>query len=175
MDLTAASAQETAAAPQKYVAYQAKPTMTAEERRALVESATHAGLEPIEDRALEQEGLLVFELPADHAVANSSIKLFRGLQRVPVNEYHGVLSVPTGSFYLRFDRKVSQAQARQRIQALGFKVITPPSDTSQLLVVEGTGQPADRDRELAILKRLQEILYVVPADLPLRVSKSLVK
>jgi hypothetical protein len=175
VNLTGASAQDAAAAPQKYVAYQAKPTMTAEERRALVESATHAGLEPIEDRALEQEGLLVFQLPANDAVPNSSTKLFQGLQRVPLNEYHGVLSVPTGRFYLRFESKVSRAEARQRIQALGFKIMTPASDTSQLLVVEGTGQPADRDRELAILKRLREVLYVAPADLPLRVSKSPVK
>ena len=117
--------------------------------------AAEKGLAVIEDSSLDQKGLLVFAMPDDPTMVARARSLFRGLAHT-IKEYRGVLSVPTGSFYLRFNKGVSNSEARRRIRALGFKVTTPMSDTTTLLVVEGTGYPGERDRELAILKGLPD-------------------
>ena len=109
----------------KYVAFRADELMTPDERQSLLASATKAGLKPVEDRALQRGGLLVFEVPADPALAEKSGRIFSGMLRVPIREFRGVLSVHTGSYYLRFKDHVTPAVARTRIRALGFKVVTP--------------------------------------------------
>ncbi len=173
--LVTATAQDSASRQEKYVAFRADEPMTPDEHQSLLLSARKAGLKPVEDRALQREGLLVFEVPDDPALVEKSGKMFYGMRRVPVREFRGVLSVPTGNFYLRFKDHVTPEVARKRITDLGFKVVTPNSDRSSLLVVEGTGLPADRDRELARLKKLQELLYVAPNDIPLRIPASSAK
>jgi hypothetical protein len=156
------------ALPQKdvYVAYSVA-NLTAAERATVITDARRIGFTPVQDEALDREGLLVLGVPDRVKPSEEAVKAFSRLTRVPVREYRGVLSVPSGNFYLRFKANVPPTLARQRIQALGFKVLTPLADSSSLLVVEGTGQPADRDRELAKLQKLHELLYVAPDDIPL--------
>lgn len=153
---------------QGYVAYREDATATPTEREEMLKKAAAAGLKPLKDSALERAGLWVFEVE-DTAIADSSAALFKTMQRVPINEFRGVLSVPTGNFYLRFADNVSIATARKRVEALGFKILTPPSDIGPVLVVEGTGRSLDRQRELSRLKKLDQLLYVAPNDIPLRI------
>ena len=166
------TAQEAAPTPDKYLAFQVPNLMTSEERRSLFQSAADAGLKTLKDAALEREGLLVIERPEDPALVEKNVHIFSSMRPVPIREFRGVLSVPAGNFYLRFKGNVTSAVARKRLTDLGFKVITPGSDQSSVLVVEGTGRPADRDRELATLKTLPELLYVAPNDIPLRIPAS---
>jgi hypothetical protein len=166
--LAQAPASSTSGQAPIYVAYRASQSMAAGERQEIRRKAASAGLKPVEDGALEREGLMVFEA-TDHRQVNNNEHLFTGMLRVPVQEYHGVLSVPTGNFYLRFKDEVTPTVARKRVEAMGFKVLTPTSDPGSLLVVEGTGLPADRTRELEKLNQLHELLYVAPNDIPLKV------
>lgn len=153
---------------QDYVAYRAAPAATPAERDELLKKALTAGLKPVEDSALARAGLWVFEVE-NAALAAKNAALFEAMERVPINEYRGVLSVPTGNYYLRFAAGISSATARQRVEALGFKILTPSTDSNSLLVVEGTGRSADRQRELNRLKALNQVLYVAPNDIPLRI------
>jgi hypothetical protein len=166
------AAQEATSTPDKFVAFRVTEPMTPDECHSLLLNATKAGLTPVEDRALQRAGLLVFELPEDPALVEKSGKIFSGMRRVPVREFRGVLSVHTGNFYLRFKDHITLAAARKRVADLGFKVVTPESDRSSLLVVRGTGLPTDRDRELTRLKTLQDLLYVAPDDIPLHIPAS---
>jgi hypothetical protein len=161
-----APARQAPADPAAFFAYRADPATPPETRRHVVEKAIEAGLTPVEDWALERQGLLVFKAD-DPTLVDKTRTLFTGMLSVPIREFRGVLSVPTGNFYLRFRQEVSQATARKRVEALGFKVLTPPTDRSSLLVVERSGLPVNRDRELALLKNLSELLYVAPNDIPL--------
>lgn len=154
-----------------YIAYRTTQPTTSEARRQAVEAAAAAGLSPVVDGALDRAGLLVFR--ADNpALVEKGNDLFAGLLRVPIREYRGLLSVYAGNFYLRFQDEVSAGVARKRVEALGFKVLTPSTDTGRLLVVQGTGLPGERERELARLKELQQLLYVAPNDIALKVPKS---
>lgn len=152
-----------------YVAYRADSTSTPGKREELLKKAPTAGLKPVKDGALERAGLWVFEIEDAALAASNAASLFKEMKRVPVNEFRGVLSVPTGNYYLRFAVGVSSTTARKRVEALGFKVLTPSVDGGTLLVVEGTGDARDRQRELNRLKKLDQILYVAPNDIPLRV------
>jgi hypothetical protein len=154
-------------ASKQYVAYREGSPTTPIERDELVKNATAAGLKPVKDSALERAGLWVFEIE-DAVRAAASAALFKTMERVPVNEFRGVLSVPTGRFYLRFAEGVPTATARKRIESLGFKIVTPASDSAAVLVVEGTGRAVDRSRELNRLKKLDQLVYVAPNDIPLR-------
>lgn len=153
---------------QDYVAYRAESSTTLAQLDELLKRAVAAGLKPFKDTALEREGLWVFAIE-NAALAARNDDLFKGMERVPVNEFRGVLSVPAGNFYLRFAAGVSAATARKRVEAIGFKVLTPPTDTGTVLVVEGTGRAADRQSELNRLKKLDQVLYVAPNDIPLRI------
>ena len=151
-----------------YVAYRAATVTPPAERDELLKKAITAGLKPLEDTALTRAGLWVFEVE-NAALAAKNAALFKAMERVPINEYRGVLSVPTGNYYLRFAEGISAATARLRVEALGFKILTPSTDSGSLLVVEGTGRSADRQRELNRLKALNQVLYVAPNDIPLRI------
>jgi hypothetical protein len=162
-----AAAQQGSPSP-NYLAYRTDSTSTVAARSELVKKAVDAGLRPLEDSALDREGLLVFEV-VDLSAVEKSADLFKKMERIPINEFRGVLSVPTGSFYLRFKDDVTPAAARKRVEALGFKLLTPPADRGSLLVVEGSKRPLDQKRELDRLKKLQQLLFVAPNDIPLRV------
>jgi hypothetical protein len=154
-----------------YVAFRVEASTTPAQRRELLRKVKEAGLEPLENDALERAGLLVFET-GRLAVRDDAPAVLRHMEPVPVTEFRGVLSVPTGSFYLRFQEDVAPAVARKRVEALGFKVVTPAADSSSLLVVEGSKRPLDRQQELQRLRQLDQLMFVAPHDIALPTSGS---
>jgi hypothetical protein len=153
------------------VAYRLDAKTTPTARSELLRKVKEAGLEPLRDDALDRAGLLVFET-AHPSVLERTSALFRNMERVPINEFRGVVSVPTGNFYLRFTEDVTPATARKRVEALGFKVLTPATDSSSLLVVEGSKRPLDRQKELERLRQLEQLIFVAPNDIALPSSRA---
>jgi hypothetical protein len=78
-----------------------------------------------------------------------------------------VLSVSSGYFYLQFQDQVPLDEVRKRLSGAGFKIITPDPAPGTVIVVGGSRLPADRERELAKLKKLPDLLYAAPHDISL--------
>lgn len=156
----------------KYLAFRTHEPMTSDRWQTLLKDAATFGIKPIETRDLQREGILVFETPEDPTLLKKIDKRFSRLTPVPVREFRGVVSVSSGCFYLQFQDQVPLDVVRKRISDAGFKIVTPDLSMGSVIAVEGSRLPADRERELAKLKKLPELLYAAPDDIPLPVRKS---
>ena len=156
----------------QHVAYRIQGSPRSDLRKIISDDIAVFGIKVLESSALQRDGIIVFEYPDDPALRKKLDEMFSGMLRIPIRKFRGVLSVSTGYFYLRFQNQVPLEVARKRIAEKGFKIVTPDPRPGSFLVVEGSRLPADREKELARLKKLEGLLYVASDDIPLPVGTS---
>jgi hypothetical protein len=157
-----------------FQAYQMQGSLSAESRKKLVEALNAAGVKPVESYALDHHRILAFETPSG-VLEQKVSRLVSGLKAIPVLEYKGIFSVHTGYFFLQFKNSVPLETARKRILDAGFRIASPRLEPRTFIVVERSRLPENRDAELEMLKKLPDLLYVSPDDVPLQVSPPAVK
>jgi hypothetical protein len=165
--LTTVSAQAA-----NYLAYRLDDrSVTEGEWNQVLIQAENLGITLLRSPEIYQNRILAFE----ESQASSEQTWLTTLSRMtplPVNEFRGVFSVSTGRFYLRFKAEVFGIEAKSRLEASGFTVLTPESDLAAeaLIVVEGTRSPANEASELAVLQQLPDLLFVAVNRVPLLVD-----
>ena len=150
-----------------FQAFQIQDWVSAESRKKLIDGLHDAGVEPVESYALKHHHILAFETPSDD-VKSKVRRLVSGLKAIPVMEYEGIFSVYTGYFFLRFKESVSMETARKRILDAGFRIVSPHVEPRTFIGVERSRLPENRNAELEMLKKLPDLLYVSPDDVPLQ-------
>lgn len=149
-----AAEEKAATTPNSYEAFVSSRRLSLAEWQGMMAKMKNAGLKTIHNPALQSRNMILIDRGNGAGVSAELKKELPALQAVPVKRSNGALIISTGRYFLRFSKEVSASQAKKRLLAAKFEILSEPGDLTPLFVVKRSQSPNDYESDLKELRRL---------------------